>query len=61
MMASVSGSRTVMVVPLPGTESISTVPRRASMARLTTSMPTPRPETLVTVSEVEKPGKKMRL
>ena len=39
--------------------SISMVPRRASMLRLTTSMPTPRPERLVIAAAVEKPGAKI--
>ena len=59
MMASVSGSRTVTVVPSPGRLAMSTLPRSAVMLRLTTSMPTPRPDRLVTCSAVEKPGSKM--
>ena len=38
--------------------SMLTEPLRASMFRFTTSMPTPRPETSVTCSAVEKPGRK---
>jgi hypothetical protein len=34
-------------------------PRSASMLRLTTSMPTPRPDRSVTLSAVEKPGAKI--
>ena len=59
MMASVSGSRSAISVPWPGTLSMSTEPRSASMLRRTTSMPTPRPDRLVTVSAVEKPGSMM--
>ena len=36
-----------------------TVPPKASIFRLTTSMPTPRPDTSVTFSAVENPGLKM--
>ena len=39
---------------------MSTVPPIFSMFVFTTSMPTPRPETLVTFSAVEKPGRKIR-
>jgi hypothetical protein len=35
------------------------LPRRLSMVRLTTSMPTPRPETEVISAAVEKPGWKI--
>jgi hypothetical protein len=42
----------------PGTDSTSMVPPIDSMLVLTTSMPTPRPETLVTAEAVEKPGRK---
>ena len=58
-MASVSGSRTVVRVPTPATDSISIRPPRAATFFLTTSMPTPRPETSVTSAAVEKPGSKM--
>ena len=61
MMASVSGRRTMTVVPTP---SLALDARRCraarSMLRLTTSMPTPRPDRLVTWSAVEKPGSKIR-
>ena len=60
MMASVNGSRTRTVMPWPSAESISTVPPSAVMFFFTTSMPTPRPETSVTCSAVEKPGAKIR-
>ncbi len=48
-------------VPLPGVLSTVTVPRRARTASRTTSSPTPRPESSLTVSRVEKPGSKIRL
>ncbi len=60
MMASVSGSRMRMVEPLPRWLSTATVPRSPSIDRLTTSIPTPRPETLETARAVEKPGRKIR-
>ncbi len=49
-----------VVVPCPGAESTSTVPPIFSRLVLTTSMPTPRPETLVTAAAVEKPRRKIR-
>jgi hypothetical protein len=58
-IASVSGSEIRIVVPKPFAERMSMVPPIAVMLRLTTSMPTPRPETSVTVSAVEKPGAKI--
>ncbi|MNP43617.1 hypothetical protein D3C76_1374460 [compost metagenome] len=61
MIARVSGRRMRTTVPLPGWLSRSTVPRSKVMLRLTTSMPTPRPERLVTTWAVEKPGSKIRL
>ena len=48
MMASVSGRRRVISVPWPGWVAMSIVPRRPSIVRLTTSMPTPRPDSAVT-------------
>jgi len=45
MMASVRGSFRVKTVPCPSLLLISSVPRRLSTFCLTTSMPTPRPET----------------
>ncbi len=51
----------VKVEPWPGREAIEMRPPRAWIERLTTSMPTPRPEMLETVSAVEKPGRKIRL
>jgi hypothetical protein len=59
MIASVSGRRMRTVVPSLGTLSSSTVPRSASMLRFTTSMPTPRPDRLLTWSAVEKPAAKI--
>lgn len=59
MIASVSGTCTRTVVPMPGTLWMSIVPPIASMLVRTTSMPTPRPETLVTWAAVENPGSKM--
>ena len=60
MIASVSGRRTLTLMPKPSDDSISTDPPSAVMLRLTTSIPTPRPETSVTTSAVEKPGAKIR-
>jgi len=60
MMAIVNGSLIRKVEPDPTAVSISIFPRRRSMLRRTTSMPTPRPETAVTFSAVEKPGAKIR-
>jgi len=48
----------VKVVPVPSVDAISILPRMASMFRRTTSIPTPRPETLVTFSAVGKTGVK---
>ena len=59
MMASVRGRRIDMVVPWPSWLRTSMVPRSAVMLRLTTSMPTPRPERLLTCSAVENPGWKI--
>jgi len=59
MMASVRGRRICVSVPWPGCEFSVMTPRSASMLRLTTSMPTPRPDRLVSCSAVEKPGSKM--
>jgi hypothetical protein len=58
MMAMVSGRRKVTLVPCPGRLETSTAPRRLSTRCLTTSMPTPRPETSVTCVAVENPGSK---
>ena len=61
MIARVSGRRMVKRLPTPSCELTSTVPRKAWMFLPTTSMPTPRPERLVTFSAVEKPASKIRL
>ena len=55
-MASVSGILMTKVDPLPWADLISIVPPIFSMLVFTTSMPTPRPDTLVTLAAVEKPG-----
>ena len=60
-IASVSGILIVKVVPAPSVDFKSTVPPICSMLERTTSMPTPRPEILVTWLAVEKPGMKIRL
>ena len=60
-MANVSGILIRIVVPAPGTLSMSTWPPNLSTLVFTTSIPTPRPEILVTVFAVEKPGRKMSL
>src|SRR2546428_656785 len=56
-IASVTGSRSAKLVPFPGSERMSIVPPNARRRVITTSIPTPRPDTLVTVSAVEKPGR----
>ncbi len=58
-IARVSGILMVKVVPRPGTDLTSIVPPISSMLARTTSMPMPRPDTLVTLSAVENPGAKM--
>ena len=45
MIASVSGRRTLTLMPSPSAESISSVPPRPVMFFFTTSVPTPRPQT----------------
>ena len=60
MIASVSGMRMIIAVPTPGWESIVSEPSRSSMLVLTTSMPTPRPDTSVTCWAVEKPGSRIK-
>ena len=59
MIASVSGIFSLTAVPWPGRLCTSTVPPIFSMFVFTTSSPTPRPETLVTVEAVENPGAKI--
>ncbi len=51
----------VTVLPSPGVLSILTLPRNDSIERLTTSIPTPRPETFETTFAVEKPASNIRL
>ena len=60
-MASVSGILMVKVVPRPAVVAMSIRPPMVSMLVLTTSMPTPRPETEVTAAAVENPAWKMNL
>ena len=55
-MPSDTGRCTVTVVPAPGTLTRSSRPPTCCTARLTTSMPTPRPDTVVTSSAVDRPG-----
>ena len=60
MIASVSGRRSVIVVPAPARlVHRRSTPRSRSTLRRTTSMPTPRPENSVTRSAVEKPGSRI--
>src|SRR5881628_2024684 len=61
MIASVSGMQIFIVVPAPSFDSTSIVPPIRSTFVLTTSIPTPRPDTLVTCSAVENPGVKRPL
>ena len=58
-MARVSGILMMKDEPLPSWLFSSMVPPIFSMLVRTTSMPTPRPETLVTCAAVEKPALKM--
>ncbi|EKD83147.1 MAG: hypothetical protein ACD_39C00859G0001 [uncultured bacterium] len=60
IMARVRGSLIRKEEPLPSSEMISTLPPRLSMLALTTSMPTPRPESSETCSAVDRPGRKTR-
>ena len=60
-IASVSGILMVKLEPSPATDFTSMVPPIWSILVRTTSMPTPRPDTLVTAAAVEKPGAKMNL
>ena len=59
-IASVSGILMMNVVPWPAVLFRSTVPPIFSMLVFTTSMPTPRPDTAVTLVAVEKPARKMK-
>src|SRR5260221_7756751 len=56
--ARVSGTWIAITVPSPFTVEIDTLPPRDAILRRTTSMPTPRPERLVTSLAVEKPASK---
>jgi hypothetical protein len=58
-MARVSGNVMMKRAPLPGTFFTSMEPPSSFTLRRTTSRPTPRPDTSVVVSAVEKPGAKM--
>ncbi len=49
----------IKLVPWPNTDLTSMTPPIWSILARTTSMPTPRPDTLVTLDAVEKPGMKM--
>ena len=59
-MASVRGILITNVEPAPALDRRSMLPPMRSMLVRTTSMPTPRPETVVTFSAVENPGLKMQ-
>ncbi len=61
MIARVRGSLMINVLPAPSSDSISTIPFSLVMFVRTTSMPTPRPEMLVTFAAVLNPGAKIRL
>ena len=58
-IARVSGILIRNLVPLPSTDDSSIVPPIFSMLVRTTSIPTPRPDTDVTLAAVENPGLKM--
>ena len=58
-MARVSGMASRTTVPAPGSDEISSEPRICLMLEATTSIPTPRPEILVTSAAVEKPGSRI--
>ncbi len=60
MIAKVRGILSLNELPLPNSLSISITPLSFSMLVLTTSIPTPRPETFVTLAAVEKPGLKIK-
>ena len=59
-IASVRGILMLKRVPWPSTDLTSMVPPISSILARTTSMPMPRPETLVIFWAVEKPGSKMK-
>ncbi len=56
----VNGTNKVKVVPTPGTVSTLTSPRTCLRLLRTTSIPTPRPDKVVTCSLVLNPGSKIR-
>ena len=60
MIASVSGILSFITVPFPTSLSISMIPFSFSIFVLTTSIPTPRPDTFVTLAAVENPGLNIR-
>ncbi len=59
-IASVRGILITKRVPCPGTLCSAMLPPMRSMLVFTTSMPTPRPDTAVTLAAVEKPGRRMK-
>jgi len=61
IIASVSGKRTIKVVPSPSFVRTSTSPPSASILDFTTSSPTPRPEISVIFFAIEKLGRNKRL
>ena len=60
-IARVSGRRMRTTLPAPFVELNCTWPPRSTMLRLTTSIPTPRPDKSLTAAAVEKPGRNTRL
>jgi len=61
IIARVRGSLRIIVEPTPTSDSTVIEPRNLATLVLTTSIPTPLPDTLVTTSAVEKPGWKIKL
>ena len=61
IIAKVRGSRIVNVEPCPGVEEISILPLSESIFLLTTSIPTPLPDTAVIFSAVDNPARKTNL
>ena len=55
-MVRVRGKRIVKIEPLPGVESTLILPLRVSICDRTIFMPTPRPESSLTLLAVENPG-----
>ena len=60
-MAKVSGNSIETVEPIPRSLSKATVPCNCWTLRLTTSIPTPRPERSLIFSQVENPGSKINI